>query len=65
MTSLAIILGVGPGLGSALARKFAKEGYQVAMLARNSDYLSKISDEITKTGGNVMILIFDALVTCF
>jgi NADP-dependent 3-hydroxy acid dehydrogenase YdfG len=57
MTSLAIILGVGPGLGSALARKFAKEGYQVAMLARNSDYLSKISDEITKTGGNVMILI--------
>lgn len=55
MTSVAVVLGVGPGLGAALARKLAHEGYQVAMLARNSDYLSKLSDEITKTGGRVCL----------
>jgi NAD(P)-dependent dehydrogenase (short-subunit alcohol dehydrogenase family) len=31
------VVGVGPGNGAALARRFAKEGYAVALLARSTD----------------------------
>ncbi|MGB3758314.1 MAG: SDR family NAD(P)-dependent oxidoreductase, partial [Rivularia sp. (in: cyanobacteria)] len=41
-----VIVGVGAGNGESFARKFADEGYQVAMLARNIDYLQKLSQEI-------------------
>ena len=30
----AIVAGVGPGLGAALARAFAREGFAVGLLAR-------------------------------
>jgi NAD(P)-dependent dehydrogenase (short-subunit alcohol dehydrogenase family) len=40
-----LITGVGPGTGSALARRFA-DGYRVAMLARNADRLSQLEREI-------------------
>lgn len=33
--SLAIIVGVGPGTGAAIAKRFSKEGLDVALLARN------------------------------
>jgi NAD(P)-dependent dehydrogenase (short-subunit alcohol dehydrogenase family) len=32
-----VVTGVGPGNGAALGRRFAKEGYAVALLARSSD----------------------------
>ncbi|KAI8833665.1 hypothetical protein BJ741DRAFT_535334 [Chytriomyces cf. hyalinus JEL632] len=35
-----VIAGVGPGVGSATARAFQKEGYHVALLSRSMDYLS-------------------------
>jgi NAD(P)-dependent dehydrogenase (short-subunit alcohol dehydrogenase family) len=36
-----VISGVGPGTGSALARRFEHGGYRVAMLARNTLYLAR------------------------
>ena len=39
MKPLAIITGVGPGTGSAMARRFHDGGYQVAMIARNAERL--------------------------
>jgi NAD(P)-dependent dehydrogenase (short-subunit alcohol dehydrogenase family) len=47
---VAVIIGVGPGLGTALARRFAAE-YTVAVVARNADYLAKVAGEIAATGG--------------
>ena len=41
-----LITGVGDGTGAALARRFAKGGYRVAMLARNRDRLRKLETEI-------------------
>jgi NAD(P)-dependent dehydrogenase (short-subunit alcohol dehydrogenase family) len=38
-----LIAGVGPGLGSALATRFAREGYRVAMLARNRDRIAGLA----------------------
>ncbi len=35
---VAAVVGVGPGLGAALARRFA-QGYAVAITARNTGYL--------------------------
>lgn len=43
---LAIITGVGPGTGSALARRFALGGFQVAMLARKQARLDALAAEI-------------------
>jgi len=41
-----VIVGVGPGNGAAFARKFTASGYQVAMLARNIEYLKGLAAEI-------------------
>ncbi len=40
-----VVVGVGPGNGAAFARRFAGEGYAVALCARSRDY----SDELAKT----------------
>ncbi|RYG03888.1 MAG: SDR family NAD(P)-dependent oxidoreductase, partial [Caulobacteraceae bacterium] len=46
MKPLAIITGVGPGAGSALARRFAQDGYRVAMLARDAERLGDLEREL-------------------
>lgn len=46
MKPLAIVTGVGPGTGASLARKFAAEGYRVAMLARDAARLDALADEL-------------------
>ncbi|MCI0466409.1 MAG: SDR family NAD(P)-dependent oxidoreductase [Beijerinckiaceae bacterium] len=40
------IAGAGPGNGAALARKFAKEGYAVALLARQMERLDALAREL-------------------
>ena len=46
MKPLAIITGVGPGTGAAMAKRFASGGYAVAMIARNADRLTALAREI-------------------
>jgi NADP-dependent 3-hydroxy acid dehydrogenase YdfG len=43
---LALVTGVGPGTGAAVARRFAEGGYRVAMLARDADRLAALAHEI-------------------
>ena len=38
-----LVAGVGPGLGIAVAARFAREGYRVAMLARSQDRLAALA----------------------
>lgn len=45
---IAAIVGVGPKLGRSIARKFAHEGYTVAILARDLGRLSRFADEIAR-----------------
>lgn len=47
------IVGVGPGLGAALARRFA-QGYAVAISARNPEYIQALAREIQNTGGQAL-----------
>jgi len=49
----AVVVGVGPGLGAALARRFA-QGYAVAIIARRADYLKLLAGEIRAAGGHVL-----------
>jgi len=44
-------LGTGAGTGAATARLFAKNGYNVALIARGSASVTKLSEEITAAGG--------------
>ena len=34
---VAAVLGVGPGLGTALARRFTREGFAAALMARSEE----------------------------
>jgi len=40
------VVGVGPGNGAALARRFHAEGFRVALLARSSDFTSALAREL-------------------
>lgn len=46
MKPLAIVTGVGPGSGAAIARRLAEGGYRVAMLARDAERLATLEAEI-------------------
>nr|AAM64907.1 unknown [Arabidopsis thaliana] len=45
---IAAVVGVGPKLGRSIARKFAHEGYTVAILARDLGRLSRVAEEIAR-----------------
>src|SRR2546423_1666622 len=47
---VALVTGVGPGLGASLARRFAKD-YAVALNARSADSLRSLAGEIRAAGG--------------
>jgi NAD(P)-dependent dehydrogenase (short-subunit alcohol dehydrogenase family) len=44
------VVGVGPGNGAAFARRFADEGFAVALLARTRGLTSAIADELPGSG---------------
>lgn len=48
---VAVVAGAGPGIGAALARRFAKAGYAVAMLARKREALAALEREIDGARG--------------
>jgi NAD(P)-dependent dehydrogenase (short-subunit alcohol dehydrogenase family) len=45
---VAIVSGVGPGLGQAIARAVAREGASVALAARNEAYLKEVASELER-----------------
>jgi short-subunit dehydrogenase len=44
------VVGVGEGLGAALARRFATD-YRVALIARSAEVIEKVAREIRTNGG--------------
>ncbi|KAJ3335447.1 hypothetical protein HDU93_005471 [Gonapodya sp. JEL0774] len=47
---LAIVIGVGPKLGAAAARRFAREGLTTGVFARSTDFANTLRDEGVKGG---------------
>ena len=56
---VAIITGIGPGLGQELAYTFAREGAQIAICCRRSSELDRVSAEVEARGGKVLALATD------
>jgi short-subunit dehydrogenase len=55
-----LLIGAGPGLGEAVARRFAEEGYRVTLVARSTDGLGKLADTLADTGANIDTISADA-----
>jgi NAD(P)-dependent dehydrogenase (short-subunit alcohol dehydrogenase family) len=54
------VVGVGPGLGAAVARRFAREGFAVGLMARGGEKLERFRDEIARDGGTAAAIPADA-----
>jgi NAD(P)-dependent dehydrogenase (short-subunit alcohol dehydrogenase family) len=53
---VATVVGVGPRLGAALARRFAAN-YAVALVARNGEKLIELTREISAAGGTSLVVL--------
>jgi len=64
MSKTAVVLGVGrsAGLGAALCRRFAREGYHVLPAGRTAESLATVVAEIESEGGYATPIVADA--TC-
>src|SRR5438552_17591359 len=58
---VAVVGGVGAGLGAALARRFA-QGYRVALVARTADFTRTLAAEIKSAGGIALPVEGDATI---
>ena len=45
-----MIIGAGPGIGRAVARRFAREGLPVALIARNERTLKEVTEDLAPDG---------------
>src|SRR4051794_5233388 len=55
-----LLVGTGPGLGAALARRFAREGYRLTLVARSEEPLATIAQELRDAGADVAVVEADA-----
>jgi len=55
---VAVIFGVGPGLGFALAQKLVREGIQVALVSRQADHLRSLAFELNTSGSSGRAVIY-------
>ncbi len=49
MTTIAIV-GAGPGLGAATARRFASEGFEVALVSRSRERVDTLAAQLADAG---------------
>jgi NAD(P)-dependent dehydrogenase (short-subunit alcohol dehydrogenase family) len=56
---IAIVVGVGPGLGAALVRRFAQGGHAVAMIARSREFMDGLAAEVKAAGGRTLAVTAD------
>lgn len=55
-----LIVGAGPGLGRALAKRFARGGNPVAMSTRDAGAVSRLAEELSGSSGRVIAVPGDA-----
>lgn len=61
----AVLVGAAGGIGAALARRLAREGYVLALLDRSDDTLNPLCDEINQTHGETRAVPYEHDVTAY
>lgn len=56
----AVVIGAGPGLGRAIAGRFARGGLPIALVARSAETLEPLADRVRDLGVPVITLAADA-----
>lgn len=57
-TSIAVF-GAGPGLGQAVAHRYAREGYEVVLVARRQEPLDVLVTDLTSAGATAHVITAD------
>eukprot|EP00884_Botryococcus_braunii_P005431 jgi/Botrbrau1/1488/Bobra.178_3s0043.1 len=57
--TVAVVVGIGPGLGASIARRFALAGYTVALVSRKKESLVPVADAIVNEGGKALSVTAD------
>ena len=55
-----LLIGAGPGLGEAMARRFAEGGYRLTLAARSMEGLAKVTGRLADTSADVDTITVDA-----
>jgi short-subunit dehydrogenase len=55
-----LLVGAGPGLGEAVAHRFAVGGYRVTLVARSNDKLADLAGGLADTGSEIRTIEADA-----
>jgi short-subunit dehydrogenase len=58
------VFGAGPGLGQAVARRYAREGYAVTLVGRRPEPLDRLARDLTSTGATAHVITADLADTC-
>ena len=59
MSKSIVVLGAGPGLGQAVAHRYAREGYTVALVARRQEPLDQLVKQLTGDGARAHAIVAD------
>ena len=59
MSKSIAVFGAGPGLGQAVARRYAREGYAVTLVARRAAPLDRLAHELTSAGATAHVITAD------
>jgi short-subunit dehydrogenase len=54
-----VVFGAGPGLGQAVARRYAREGYTVVLVARRREPLDRLARDLADAGATAHVLTAD------
>src|SRR5271154_6989177 len=59
MSASIAVFGAGPGLGQAIAHRYAREGYTVVLVARSQEPLDLLAPDLTSAGATAHVITAD------